>query len=210
MPKAGLEPGSFDAKLAKIADAIEAVGISDTLAARLAKLERQRTETEGALRRVPPQVKFLPDVVPALVLRWRQLLMSIESFGENPVATHEDIETARANLRALRGTITLKPRDGIHWAHPAPNAKGLTEVRPLDGLRINSPLVGSGDRICLGAALVGAGHARDIRVVASTSSSKHQSPAWRAPRKQKRRPPEGDRRIFLVAGACFSLFRQHP
>ena len=68
-------------------------------------------------------------------------------MADNPHATLEDIETARANLRALLGLVTLKPRDGILWAHPAPNAKGLTEVRPLDGLRINSPFFGSGGRI---------------------------------------------------------------
>jgi len=52
---------------------------------------------------------------------------------------------ARTHLHALLGTVTLKPRDGILWAHP--NAKGLTEMRPLDGLRINSPICGSGGRI---------------------------------------------------------------
>ncbi len=64
------------------------------------------------------------------------------------MATLEDIEAARANLGALLGTVTLKPRDGILWAHPAPNAKGLTEVKPLDGLRINSPFSGSGGALC--------------------------------------------------------------
>jgi hypothetical protein len=62
--------------------------------------------------------------------------------------TREDVEAARVHLRALLGTVTLKPRNGILWAHPAPNAKGLTEVRPLDGLRINSHLFGSGGVIC--------------------------------------------------------------
>jgi len=70
--------------------------------------------------------------------------MSIESLADNPATTLEDIEAARANLGALLGTVTLKPRDGILWGHPAPNAKGVTEVKPLDGLRINSPFFGSG------------------------------------------------------------------
>ena len=74
--------------------------------------------------------------------------MSIEQLAENPEATLEDIEAARANLHALLGTVTLKPRNGILWAHPSPNAKGLVETRPLDGLRINSPFFGSGGRIC--------------------------------------------------------------
>lgn len=138
---------TVDAKLGKLTDAIEAVGISDTLANRLAILEREKTETERALECVPAPVAFLPDVLPALIQRWRELAISIESLADNPEATIEDIEAARASLRALLGTVTLKPRDGILWAHPAPNAKGLTEVRPLDGLRINSPFSGSGGRI---------------------------------------------------------------
>ena len=55
---------------------------------------------------------------------------------------------ARTHLHALLGTVTLKPTDGILWAHPNPNAKGLTEMRPLDGLHINSPICGSGGVIC--------------------------------------------------------------
>ena len=67
---------------------------------------------------------------------------------EPPEATLKGIEAARANLHALLSTVTLKPRNGILWAHPSPNAKGLVETRPLDGLRINSPFFGSGGRIC--------------------------------------------------------------
>ena len=89
-------------------------------------------------------MKFLPDVIPALVQRWRQLVISIESIAENTEATFDDVEAARGNLRALLGTVTLKPRNGVLWAHPSPNAKGLVETRPLDGLRINSPFCGSG------------------------------------------------------------------
>ena len=77
--------------------------------------------------------------MPALIQRWRELVMSIEQLAENPEATLEDIEAARANLHALLGTVTLKPRNGILWAYPAPNTRGLVETRPLDGLRINSP-----------------------------------------------------------------------
>ncbi len=41
------------------------------------------------------------------------------------------------------GAIT-STSDGVLWAHPSPNAKGLVEIRPLDGLRINSLFCGSG------------------------------------------------------------------
>lgn len=74
----------IDAKLAKLTDAIEAIGISETLANRLAKLEQEKAETELALQQAPKPVKFLPDVVPALIKRWRELVISIESLAENP------------------------------------------------------------------------------------------------------------------------------
>ena len=93
---------------------------------------------------MPAPVKFLPDVIPVLVQRWREMVISVESLADNPHATRQDIQAARDNLATLLGTVTLKPRDGILWAHPAPNAKGLVETRPLDGLRINSPVFGSG------------------------------------------------------------------
>ena len=138
---------SIDAKLAKLAEAIEAVGISDTLVSRLTMLEQEKTETELAIVRVPAPVRFLLDVIPALVQRWQELVFSIEHLGDNPEATLDDIEAARANLRALLGTVTLKPRDGVLWAHPSPNAKGLIETRPLDGLHINRPKVVAGARL---------------------------------------------------------------
>jgi DNA invertase Pin-like site-specific DNA recombinase len=135
---------TIEAKLSKLTNAIETVGVSDTLAKRLRILEQEKAETEQALERVPAEVKFVPDVIPALVERWREMALSLESLPDNPHVTQQEIQTARANLAALLGNVTLNPRNGILWAHPAPNAKGLTEVRPLDGLRINSPFCGSG------------------------------------------------------------------
>jgi hypothetical protein len=80
------------------------------------------------------------------------MVISVESLAENPQATRQDIQAARDNLATLLGTVTLKPRDGILWAHPAPNARGLVETRPLDGLRINSPVFGSGGRMAFAPA----------------------------------------------------------
>jgi aryl-alcohol dehydrogenase-like predicted oxidoreductase len=37
----------------------------------------------------------------------------------------------RGHLHALLGQVTLKPKDGVLWAHPALKTKGLTEVSPL-------------------------------------------------------------------------------
>ena len=34
--------------------------------------------------------------------------------------------------------VTLKPRDGVLWAHPAPNAKNLVDTRLSGRLSINS------------------------------------------------------------------------
>ena len=95
---------TIDVKLAKLADAIEAVGISDTLANRLTLLEQQKVETVEAIHAVPAPVKFLPDVIRALIQRWRELVLLIESLGDNPEVTLEEIEAARANLQALVGT----------------------------------------------------------------------------------------------------------
>jgi len=138
---------TIDSKLAKLTEAIEAVGVSDTLANRLTILEQERAETELAIERVPTPVSFIPDMVPALVQNWRELVITIELLADNPHATREDIEAARASLGALLGTVTLRPKNGVLWAHPAPNEKGLVETRPLDGLRINSPFYGSGGSI---------------------------------------------------------------
>jgi hypothetical protein len=115
----------IDDKLTKLTDAIESVGVSDTLANRLTILEQEKADVELALEKVPAPVKFLPDVVPALVKRWQEQLISIESLGDNPHATRADIEAARANLASLLGNVTLKPRDGVLWAHPAQMQKAL-------------------------------------------------------------------------------------
>ena len=36
-----------------------------------------------------------------------------------------------ASLCTVLGQVTLKPKDGVLWAHPTLNTKGLTEVSPL-------------------------------------------------------------------------------
>lgn len=101
----------IETKLAKLADAIESVGIDDTLANRLGRLAQEKAETKEARQNVKAPVKFSPDVIPALVQTHRELVLSIESLGTNPHATLYDVEAARACLRGLLGTVTLKPRD---------------------------------------------------------------------------------------------------
>ena len=53
---------------------------------------------------------------------------------------------ARRRLHDLLGDVVVRPRDGVLWAHIGLNAKGLTEVRPLDGLHLNRPKLVAGAR----------------------------------------------------------------
>ena len=119
--------------------------MSDTLANRLNGHEREKIETLSDIEWLPAQFRYHPDMVKNIVAEVRTLAETLESIGSDSRATLEDIEGVRGNLRDLLGTITLKPHDGVLWAHP--NAKGPTEVRPLEGPRINSPKSGSGGRI---------------------------------------------------------------
>ena len=59
----------------------------------------------------------------------QEIAIFVSNFGAN--------QQARSNLHALLGTVTLEPRDGVLWAHPAPNAKDLVETKPLHELSIN-------------------------------------------------------------------------
>ncbi len=139
---------SIDAKLATLTEAIEAVGICDTLANRLTRLEQEKADTELALADAKPSapINFLPDVLPGLVGHWRELVIGIAALAANPHTTPADIKEARSHLHALLGTVKLRPRDGVLWAHPSPNAKSLVETRPLDGLHINRQKMVAGTR----------------------------------------------------------------
>ncbi len=124
----------IDGKLQKVMDAVETVGISETLAKRLRNLECQKTEAETRLAAAEHQCEpmtALPDLIPELMASWRQLVEDMEQIATNPMATIGEIETARNHLHALLGPVILKPQDGILWAHPSPNAKGLVETSPL-------------------------------------------------------------------------------
>ncbi len=57
----------------------------------------------------------------------------------NPITESTDVEAARSHFHTLLGDVTLKPIDGVLWAHSAPNAKNLVETRLSGGLTINSP-----------------------------------------------------------------------
>ncbi len=125
---------ALEERIEKVADAIESMGISHTLSARLLKLENER---DSALQRLQAatekqaQIESLPDVVPILVERWRQLVEEIGTISSNPHVRLEEIEGAREQLKTLLGRVELRPRDGILWAYPPSNAEGLAEASPL-------------------------------------------------------------------------------
>ena len=63
--------------------------------------------------------------------RWRALVTEFETLAGNPHVKPGEIDTARSHLLALLGQVTLKPKEGVLWAHRALNAQGLTEVSPV-------------------------------------------------------------------------------
>ena len=138
--EAGLDPdklrrriADLDDKLARVADAIETVGINATLTERLRTLQAEKQQAEDELvaaTAARPQLD-IRALVPECVARWRQLVENIEDLAKHPEATTQDIETARNHLHALLGPIVLRPQNGVLWAHPTAKAKGLVEARPL-------------------------------------------------------------------------------
>ena len=128
------ELAGIDRKIGKVLDAIESVGISDSLAERLRTLEAEKADAEDRLKvaqidRGP--LDALPDLVPACMERWRGLVTDFEGLASNPDVEPGELDTARSHLHALLGQVTLKPKDGVLWAHPTLKAKGLTEASPL-------------------------------------------------------------------------------
>ncbi len=125
---------TIEAKIEKILGAVEEIGISESLAERLRELEQEKDRAQRRLQLAKidaAPIAALPDLVPALVKRWRQLVDQIGSLATNRNASLADVETARGHLSALLGKVRLKPKDGVLWAYPALNAKGLAEASPL-------------------------------------------------------------------------------
>jgi len=89
------------------------------------------TERLEAARIDAAPVAALPDLIPALMERWRALVADFEGLTTNPSVESGELDTARSHLQALLGQITLKPKDGVLWAYPTLNAKGLAEACPL-------------------------------------------------------------------------------
>ena len=125
---------NIETKIENIVAAIENGGFSNILADRLRSLEaaqRAATARLDAAKADTQPLSKLPDLVPVLMRTWRNLVENMEGLAANPNVTPGEIDTARNHLHALLGEVTLRPRDGVLWAYPALNAKGLTEASPL-------------------------------------------------------------------------------
>ena len=123
----------IDSKLQRIADAIEATGISDTLADRLRSLEQAKRKATSHLsdakKRQKP-IDGLPDIIPGLVERYREMVGQIAELGRNRHAKVEDIAKARKALSALLGPIRVEPRGEVLVAKVAVTGEGLVESSP--------------------------------------------------------------------------------
>ena len=130
------EIAGIERKIGKVIDAIESVGISDSLAERLRKLEADKQDAGERLQAAQIDAEpldALPDLIPALVECWRALAADFEVLASYPDVEPGVIDTARCNLHALLGQVTLKPKDGVLWAYPTlkPEKPTLKESRPL-------------------------------------------------------------------------------
>lgn len=130
------EIAGIERKIEKVLDAIESIGISDSLAERLRKLEADKQDAGERLQAAQIDAEpldALPDLIPALVECWRALAADFEVLASYPDVEPGVIDTARCNLHALLGQVTLKPKDGVLWAYPTlkPEKPTLKESRPL-------------------------------------------------------------------------------
>ena len=133
-PAIETELAGIERKIGKVLDAIENVGIGESLAERLRKLEADKADAVERLKAAQANrgpLDALPDLLPILVARWRALVNDFEGLASNPDAEPGELDTARSHLHALLGQVTLKPKDGVLWAHPTLKTKGLTEVSPM-------------------------------------------------------------------------------
>lgn len=91
----------IDQKLQRVGDAIEAAGISDTLAERLKFLESERRQMQQAIDARPHKDILIPDDIPDFGVRWRDLVGSLANL------TGRGTDKAREALSGLLGQITL-------------------------------------------------------------------------------------------------------
>ena len=133
-----------EAKLERIADAIETTGISGILIDRLKALETQKQELSSALKnskKRKPAGHNLPDIIPGIVKRYRKMVGELAQLGKRPLATPDDVQNARKALLDLFGTIRVEPRGDVLVARIATTGAGLVKASPAS---INSAFVVAG------------------------------------------------------------------
>jgi hypothetical protein len=138
---------AIDATLERVADAIESMGLGNTLRNRIKRLETERRKIEAAITEresAEPSMSAIPDILPGLVDAWLEIVDGMTQLASNPHARAQDLLEAREQLYALLGPIELEPRDGVLWAHTSPNAKSLVETRLSGRLHINNQILVAG------------------------------------------------------------------
>jgi chromosome segregation ATPase len=124
---------SIETKLERIADAIEQRGYSETLEARLSQLEQRKATVEKQLytaRRDDAPLSLLPDIIPGLVERYRDMVGEIAQLGRNPSAKTDDVSKARKALSALLGPVRVEPRGEVLVAKVTTTGARLVEYEP--------------------------------------------------------------------------------
>jgi len=131
----------IDAKLRRVIDAIEEVGISGTLVDRLRSLEGERERVQQALDALPQENSDIPDAIPEFGARWRARVADLENL---PV--HSGTDTAKANeaLGRLLGRITLFPAGDHLEAELRLEAKRLALMASPSGPQINREILVAG------------------------------------------------------------------
>ncbi len=108
--KLSVELHKVEARLERIADAIEDTGLTDTLRNRIAGLEQSKKELKGSIEVAGQRKSWnVPNIIPGLVKRYRELVEGIAKLGSDPAVTFEDVEKARGVLRSLFGRIPVEP-----------------------------------------------------------------------------------------------------
>ena len=124
---------SIGTKLERVADAVEQRGYSETLEARLTRLEQQKaamTKQLDAARRDDAPLSSLPDIIPDLVERYRDMVGQIALLGRNRHAKAEDVDKARRALSALLGPVHVEPRGEVLVARVTATGARLVESSP--------------------------------------------------------------------------------
>lgn len=87
----------------------------------------------------------LPDVIPGLVQRYREMIGQLAQLGNCPDVKTETVQVARKELSLLFGPIRVEPRGDVPAATPKINAAGIIRSTAA----INRSFVVAGARFAL-------------------------------------------------------------